>query len=77
MCNGPLGESAQLAHKIPETKWAIRKYGFAVIDHVRNKAMTHPDYCNDQQNIQNWPLACDQLAEQIRKEIALGRSSDL
>jgi hypothetical protein len=62
-------ESAELAHKIPEAKWAVKKYGFPVVDHVLNKAMTHRGYCNDQQLIQNRPAECDQLAAEIRKEI--------
>ena len=55
-----------LAHRIPEAKWAIRKYGWAVIDHDLNKTVTHRGDCNDAENIQNDPMACDELAAEIR-----------
>ena len=68
-----LFSEGQLAHKIPEVVWAIEKYGKSVVDHPMNKAMTHGGFCNDQQNIQNHPLECDELAAEIRKEIDDGK----
>jgi hypothetical protein len=62
----------ELAHRIPDTVWARKKYGRRVIDHRFNKTLTHPGACNDRQNIQNWPVRCDALAKRIRKEIEHG-----
>jgi hypothetical protein len=62
-------EGGELAHKIPNAVWAKAKYGPRVIDHRLNKVLTHPGFCNDQQNLQNKPLACDRLAAEIRKEL--------
>jgi hypothetical protein len=60
----------ELAHRIPEAKWAIRKWGWAVIDHDKNKGITHRGPCNDAQNIQNDPLECEELAAEINKDLS-------
>jgi hypothetical protein len=35
----------QIAHRIARTKWAIKLYGLDVIEHIDNKACTHPGSC--------------------------------
>ncbi len=73
-CGMPVAyHDCELAHKIPEAKWAIKKWGRGVIDHWMNKAITHRGECNDAQNIQNRPVECARLVEKI-VEINLQKS---
>lgn len=66
--------TAQLAHRIAQTKSNKAKYGLEVIHHPLNLASVCSLRCNDAQNIGFNPEACRELVEEIKKEIELGRT---
>lgn len=62
--------SFQMAHRIPQTKYFIRKYGKGIIHHELNFAATCPkDGCNSAQDIRNHPVEVAELAEHIQEVI--------
>jgi hypothetical protein len=65
-------DEAQLAHRIPEALWAMKKWGPSVIDHPFNKAMTHPFECNDAMLIANDPRECEALVKLIKSAMVQG-----
>ena len=68
-CGIPLSvPECELAHRIPQRKWCIAKWGPGVIHHRMNVALTHHGACNDKVSIGNQPVKMDALAEEIRKE---------
>ena len=68
-CGEPLNISeAELAHRIPQRRWCLAKYGPEVIHHRMNVALTHHGACNDKMSLGNHPVAMDALAEKIRRE---------
>lgn len=72
-CNQSLRyQESQLAHRIPEALWAIKKWGMSVIDHPLNKALTHAGACNDAVLIGNDPETCKALVKLIRITMAKG-----
>lgn len=64
-------DSMQLAHRIPQSKWALRKYGKRVIHHRANLRGVCWLECNDAVSISNHPVECDDLA--MRIQLALDR----
>ena len=69
VCDKPVSANdGQLSHRIPQAKWAIAKWGPAIIHHKFNMALTHPQ-CNDAVSISNHPLRMEQLAKIIREEL--------
>lgn len=68
-CGAPLAvQEAELAHRIPQRKYLLAKYGPEVIHHRLNMALTHHGACNDAVSIGGQPLACEKLAAEIREE---------
>lgn len=59
----------QLAHRIPQSKPMLRKYGSQVINHRRNLVGVCCLACNDKASISNHPLEIDKLVTEIRKEM--------
>ncbi len=59
--------TAQLAHRIPQTRANLRKYGAAVIHHPLNLASTCSLFCNSKVDIRNHPKAIQALVEEIDK----------
>ena len=45
-CGRSLGAGAQRAHKIPQSKWAYRRYSAAIIDHDLNMDAVCSLACN-------------------------------
>jgi len=62
--------SFQVAHLISRSKWCIKLYGSEVIEHMDNKATTHPGACNDGVLITFDPVAREKLAQDIREKIS-------
>lgn len=56
----------QVAHRIPATKWAIRRYGLEIIDHEINLLTTCSLKCNNAVQMTNRPVDRDHLAKKIR-----------
>lgn len=70
-CGRPVGiNEFQLAHRIARTKWAVRKYGWEVIEHPLNKLVTHAGRCNDGVLITYRPVQREELVAKIREAIA-------
>jgi len=63
-------ETGELAHKIPQNKWCLAKWGPKVLHHPLNMDLVHHE-CNDAVSISNHPLAMDRLARLI--QVALDR----
>jgi hypothetical protein len=59
----------ELAHRAPQRKWLIEKWGSRVIHHPRNVVGTHPGYCNGRAQLDPNSLECDEHLAAIRKEI--------
>jgi len=59
----------QLAHRIPQSKAMIRKYGKAVIHHRRNLVGVCCLACNDKASISNHPVAIAKLVAAITDEL--------
>jgi len=65
-CGKPVGtDDGELAHRIPQRRWALAKYGPRIIHHHDNLALTHPGACNDAMSISNQPVECERLAKSI------------
>jgi len=56
----------QVAHRIANTVMNRKRFGDEVIDHVLNKATTHPGRCNDKMNCGFKPDECARIVEAIR-----------
>ena len=59
----------QLAHRIPQSKAMLAKYGAAVIHHPDNLASACGLDCNNALDIRGDPRACATLAWEIAKKI--------
>jgi len=59
----------QMAHRIPQRKHFIKKYGKEVIHHYMNFAATCGLACNNKVSIGNHPVEIAQLVERIREEL--------
>jgi hypothetical protein len=61
--------TGELAHRIPQRRWCLARWGAKVIHHSRNLVLTHPGRCNDAVSISNHPLECERLAREIQEEL--------
>ncbi len=71
-CGEPLGRVFDLAHKIPQTKSNLKKYGKEVIHHPLNMACTcRRAVCNDAQMINpaTRPIEAEKLVNKIREAL--------
>lgn len=70
-CGDPISVGVfHMAHRIPQTKYFIRKYGKEIVHHELNFAATCPtDGCNSAQDIRNHPVEVDELAQHIQEVI--------
>ena len=59
--------SGQLAHRIPQRKWCIHKWGAEVVHHPLNMAWVCGLACNNIVSIGGWPVACEELVKQIQE----------
>ena len=62
-------EHCELAHRVPQRKWVLAKWGPAVVHHRRNMALTHPGSCNAMAQMDPESRQAFLLMEDIRKEI--------
>jgi hypothetical protein len=65
-CGRPMN---QLAHKIPQSRPMIRKYGKEVIHHRDNVVGVCCLECNDAVSISNHPVLIERLAVEIQREL--------
>lgn len=69
-CGAPVSVTeGELAHRIPQRKWCIAKWGPEVIHHRLNVCLTHHGECNDRMSLGNHPIEMEKIAEIIRKEL--------
>ena len=77
VCGHPLHwqGTAQLAHRIAQTKSNIQRYGAHVVHHDKNLVPVCSLRCNDACNIGFNPVAAQELADEINnlKEASDGR----
>lgn len=59
----------QMAHRIPQRKWLLKKYGKEVIHHHMNLAATCSLRCNNAVSIAAHPVEISSLVEQIQEAI--------
>ncbi len=70
VCNSPIEYlTYQMAHKIPQSKMYLKKYGKEVIHHRLNFVATCGLICNGRASISGWPLEIDELVQKIRLEL--------
>jgi hypothetical protein len=71
--DGP--ESMEAAHLIPQSEWALGKWGANIIHHDLNIRLVcrGRSECNDAVSISNQPRSCDRLAEEIRRVLQEGQ----
>lgn len=62
-------EQGELAHRIPQRRHLVAKYGVGVIHHTDNLRWTHRGNCNDAVSIGGKPVACEELAKEIQLRI--------
>ncbi len=62
----------QLAHRIPQTKAMIAKWGAEIIHHPDNMASACSLYCNAALDLRGWPREVAELAYSIAKKIGRG-----
>lgn len=69
-CGAPIQyDTYQMAHKIPQSKMYLKKYGKEVIHHRLNFSATCSLICNGRSSIGCWPLKIDELVLEIRQEL--------
>jgi len=64
----------QLAHRIPQRKRFIKRYGEEVIHHPMNLVSTCSLKCNASVSIGGKPLEIEKLAREIQQELAREKS---
>lgn len=73
VCGEPVGVADELAHRIPQRRWCLAKYGPTIIHHPDNLVLTHAGSCNSAVSISNHPVECERLANEIGDSIIKGR----
>ena len=69
-CGEPLVvQEAELAHRIPQRKFLLAKYGPKIIHHRLNVVLTHHGKCNDAVSLGNNPVEWERLAGEIQVSI--------
>lgn len=69
-CRAPMQmEAFELAHRIPQRKWCLGKWGRPVIHHRLNVVGTHAGSCNSHVQINPDSLQAEKLAREIRREL--------
>jgi hypothetical protein len=70
-CHEPIDfTSFDLAHRIPQRKWAIALWGSKVIHHRMNMVGTHPGLCNQHAQVNPNGVGASVLADSIRAQIS-------
>lgn len=59
----------QMAHRVPQRRWAIKKYGKEAIHHNKNFKATCSLGCNGRASIAGHPIECDKLMAEIQEEL--------
>lgn len=59
----------ELAHKIPQKRWCLAKWGPEIIYHSKNMDLTHRGTCNSKVSLTNHPVAMEHLAAEIAEEL--------
>jgi hypothetical protein len=75
ICGRPLwgwGVIPQLAHRIPQRKWCLKRWGKEVIHHPRNLVLVCGLECNQKAQINPEGLEAAALAAEIMLEISRG-----
>jgi len=65
-CGRPLREGFELAHRIPQRKWCIARWGADVIHHPDNMDATCPGACNSAAQLDPNSLKAEELAAAIK-----------
>lgn len=63
-------QAGQLAHRIPQTKGHLKRYGTEVIHHELNLLEVCSLECNDAVSISNHPRKCARLLANIYLDLA-------
>lgn len=69
VCRKPVPWPGQLAHRIPQSRAMLRRYGVAVIHHPINLRLVCGLACNDAVSISNHPVQERELVRRIEYEI--------
>lgn len=69
ICHAPLHDgNMQLAHRIPQRKWCLKKWGAAVIHHPKNMVLVCGLECNARAQLNPESLEAEVLAKTILRE---------
>lgn len=71
VCRHPVPFPGQLAHRIPQTKANLKKFGKRVIHHERNMLMVCSLKCNSAVNIGGDPMMTEWLVGNITDSLAV------
>lgn len=67
-CRGPLKFSEfELAHRIPQRKWCLKRWGKEVIHHRYNLVGTHRGTCNSAVQLNPDSQDAERLAREIKR----------
>lgn len=65
-----IGDTLELAHRIPQRKYLIKLYGKDILHHELNMELTHSGYCNSAVQLSpNKTMLVETLVEKIRETI--------
>ena len=59
----------ELAHRIPQRRWTIKRFGAAVIHHRKNLRGTHPGRCNSKSQLNPDSIYAEDLAREIERDL--------
>lgn len=68
ICRLPLNGGGELANRIPQRRWCIKRFGADVIHHPMNMMLTHSQ-CNSGAQINPESLWAQSLAATIKSEM--------
>ena len=61
-------DANQLAHRIPQNKMNLKKYGYKIIHHWMNRDPVCSLECNSKSSISNHPMEIEALVRRIKNE---------
>jgi hypothetical protein len=62
-------DKVELAHRVPQRKYLLKKYGKEIIHHPLNMKLTHAGNCNAGVQLMPESLPAKRLIEKIREAI--------
>ena len=75
-CHLPMAfNDFELAHRVPQRRWCLDRWGAAAVQHPRNLVATHSGYCNARAQLDPESAEAEVHMQSIRKEIRFGKTT--